>query len=570
MSVDAAAERRSCCARAGARPARGALVREAQRGSAEALEELFRRHWRRAHRAAFLVVGDAAAAEDIAQESFLAAIRALDRFDRRRPFGPWLHRITVNRAIDFARARALRGERALGVEREAAGPGAATRSPTSCSRRCATSAPSTARCRAALRARVHAGRDRADPRAAARDRQLAAAARRSTDCGRRSRRQAVSRAPRPRARAPARASCRPPARPRPRSARGRSCGPRTPSHPGPARRRAAAGSPLAVAAGAVALAIGLSPAGAKVARPGRRRGRDRRAGRRARSCASLPAAGELLVAVRPRAVDRPRGRLQAAARRLRRRDLVAARASTSPSAAGRELVALEHRGRRALDLPGARRRPRPALGRAAPGHPDRLPERRRPAGDRRRRTARQRSPDRPQRRPRRARLAPDRLLEARPDRALGFVLSLRGPARGTSARVDADTGARVAATRATTARRTDRSPSTGRAEDRALSPDGSPIARPGPRGTRDRLLAPRRGGRRQVLFSARGRLTGPTWSPDGRWLLVGWPAADQWLFIDADSPAPGRRLRAGSPSSSTPAASRRQFPSVLGWILPER
>jgi len=55
-------------------------------------------------------VQDAAAAEDIAQEAFLAAVRNLDRFDRRRPFGPWLHRIVVNRAIDWARARALRRE----------------------------------------------------------------------------------------------------------------------------------------------------------------------------------------------------------------------------------------------------------------------------------------------------------------------------------------------------------------------------------------------------------------------------------------------------------------------------
>jgi RNA polymerase sigma-70 factor (ECF subfamily) len=93
------------------------LVRAAQRGSTEAFAELFRRHWPRAHRAAWLVVHDATAAEDVAQEAFLAAIRALDRFDRRRPFGPWLHRIVVNRAIDYARARELRREVAdAGVE----------------------------------------------------------------------------------------------------------------------------------------------------------------------------------------------------------------------------------------------------------------------------------------------------------------------------------------------------------------------------------------------------------------------------------------------------------------------
>jgi RNA polymerase sigma-70 factor (ECF subfamily) len=96
----------------GVRRRRGerALVRAAQRGDRRALEALFREHWPRAHRAAYLVVHDAAAAEDIAQEAFLAAIRALDRFDRGRPFAPWLHRIVVNRAIDHARARALRHE----------------------------------------------------------------------------------------------------------------------------------------------------------------------------------------------------------------------------------------------------------------------------------------------------------------------------------------------------------------------------------------------------------------------------------------------------------------------------
>src|SRR5215210_5033764 len=87
-----------------------AWIRGAQSGSASALEALFREHWPRAYRAAYLVVQDGAAAEDIAQEAFLSAIRSLDRFDRRRPFGPWLHRIVVNRAIDWARARTIRGE----------------------------------------------------------------------------------------------------------------------------------------------------------------------------------------------------------------------------------------------------------------------------------------------------------------------------------------------------------------------------------------------------------------------------------------------------------------------------
>jgi RNA polymerase sigma-70 factor (ECF subfamily) len=90
-----------------------AWVRGAQAGSVSDLEALFRASWPGAYRAAYLVVHDAAAAEDIAQEAFLAAVRHLDRFDRRRPFRPWLHRIVVNRAIDWARARTLRSELAL-------------------------------------------------------------------------------------------------------------------------------------------------------------------------------------------------------------------------------------------------------------------------------------------------------------------------------------------------------------------------------------------------------------------------------------------------------------------------
>ena len=75
-----------------------------------------------------------------------------------------------------------------------------------------------------------------------------------------------------------------------------------------------------------------------------------------------------------------------------------------------------------------------------------------------------------------------------------------------------------------------------------------------------------------MLFSARGELASPTWSPDGRWLLVGWPDADQWLFIPTERP---RRVVAfdriseqfdpggiGGRAAASPASS--------GWILPAR
>jgi len=57
------------------------------------------------HKIAYLVTGDTAGAEDIAQEAMLSAIRALDRFDETRPFEPWIHRITLNKARDWLRRR---------------------------------------------------------------------------------------------------------------------------------------------------------------------------------------------------------------------------------------------------------------------------------------------------------------------------------------------------------------------------------------------------------------------------------------------------------------------------------
>lgn len=85
-----------------------AMVAAAQRGSTEAFGGLVRLHQRRAYAVARAIVPTHEDAEDVVQEAFLHAWRALDRFDPVQPFGAWLHRITANAALDVVRRRKVR------------------------------------------------------------------------------------------------------------------------------------------------------------------------------------------------------------------------------------------------------------------------------------------------------------------------------------------------------------------------------------------------------------------------------------------------------------------------------
>jgi len=125
MDADPLALRAPAVARRPRPRSEAALLRAVQAGDEAALAELFRRHWPDAHRAAWLITHDAQGAEDVAQEAFLAALRGIAAFDRRRPFAPWLHRIVVNRAIDHTRRRAARREVATEAVPEEAAPPAA-------------------------------------------------------------------------------------------------------------------------------------------------------------------------------------------------------------------------------------------------------------------------------------------------------------------------------------------------------------------------------------------------------------------------------------------------------------
>jgi RNA polymerase sigma-70 factor (ECF subfamily) len=102
------------------------LVERACRGDPAAFEELVLAYQSLAFRTAFVIAGDAADAEEAAQDGFVKAHRALRRFRRGQPFRPWLLAIVANEARNRRRSRGRRAALAL---RAAAEPGGAGNDP---------------------------------------------------------------------------------------------------------------------------------------------------------------------------------------------------------------------------------------------------------------------------------------------------------------------------------------------------------------------------------------------------------------------------------------------------------
>jgi RNA polymerase sigma-70 factor (ECF subfamily) len=94
------------------------LVERARRGDARAYEEIVRMHQGIAFRTAYLVAGNAADAEEAAQDGFVKAWRALGRFRRGAPFRPWLLQIVANEARNRRRSAGRRAGLALHVAGE--------------------------------------------------------------------------------------------------------------------------------------------------------------------------------------------------------------------------------------------------------------------------------------------------------------------------------------------------------------------------------------------------------------------------------------------------------------------
>ena len=84
------------------------LVERSRNGDHDAYAELVTRYQAIAARTAYVITGTAADAEDVAQDAFVKAYYALDRFRTGAPFRPWLLRIVANEAINRRKAAGRR------------------------------------------------------------------------------------------------------------------------------------------------------------------------------------------------------------------------------------------------------------------------------------------------------------------------------------------------------------------------------------------------------------------------------------------------------------------------------
>lgn len=85
-----------------------ALVLAAQRGEQPALEEIVRLHQASLWRLGSRLLGSPSEAQDLVQETFVAALRGLERFQAGRPLRPWLVTIATRLGLNMLRTRRRR------------------------------------------------------------------------------------------------------------------------------------------------------------------------------------------------------------------------------------------------------------------------------------------------------------------------------------------------------------------------------------------------------------------------------------------------------------------------------
>ena len=87
-----------------------AVVAQVLAGDKEAFRLLVDRHSRSIFHVTFRMTGNQQDAEELVQETFLRAYKALARFELRSNFSTWLYRIAVNRTLDFLSVKKMQSK----------------------------------------------------------------------------------------------------------------------------------------------------------------------------------------------------------------------------------------------------------------------------------------------------------------------------------------------------------------------------------------------------------------------------------------------------------------------------
>ena len=108
--------------RADGQPGDRELVERAQKGDAEAFEQLVDRHQRQLYRLALRMTGSEADAQEVLQEAFLNAYQKLPLFRGEAQFSSWLYRIAANSALMRLRRKRRAPDALADQPLELAGP----------------------------------------------------------------------------------------------------------------------------------------------------------------------------------------------------------------------------------------------------------------------------------------------------------------------------------------------------------------------------------------------------------------------------------------------------------------
>ena len=82
------------------------IIIEAKKGSNVAFDELVHRYQKKVYALAYQMTHDPEEADDLAQEAFIRAYKAIDRFEVGMKFFTWMYRIVINLGINYSKKKA--------------------------------------------------------------------------------------------------------------------------------------------------------------------------------------------------------------------------------------------------------------------------------------------------------------------------------------------------------------------------------------------------------------------------------------------------------------------------------